>query len=212
MLALLASEPPLVLLAGLILELPPVNVFAIPLTTELAEPINEEQPLNEERVIHNLFDTDKNFEEPIDDEPLIVESAPIYTPDPAPVTTREDEKPVVRVFDNPFQQGNEDEGFEITSRIMTHEEITAKAAQEVAVLEAKKAKETDPKEELRKQRLRALSMNYRSSHGLETLENQPAYLRRDVDISNQNDNDLSHYSASESGISGQNSFLHDNVD
>ena len=177
-----------------------------------AEPINEEQPLNEERVIHNLFDTDKNFEEPIDDEPLIVESAPIYTPDPAPVTTREEEKPVVRVFDNPFQQGNEDEGFEITSRIMTHEEITAKAAQEVAVLEAKKAKETDPKEELRKQRLRALSMNYRSSHGLETLENQPAYLRRDVDISNQNDNDLSHYSASESGISGQNSFLHDNVD
>ena len=177
-----------------------------------AEPINEEQPLNEERVIHNLFDTDKNFEEPIDDEPLIVESAPIYTPDPAPVTTREEEKPVVRVFDNPFQQGNEDEGFEITSRIMTHEEITAKAAQEVAVLEAKKAKETDPKEELRKQRLRALSMNYRSSHGLETLENQPAYLRRDVDISNQNDNDLSHYSASESGISGQNSFLHDKVD
>ena len=177
-----------------------------------AEPINEEQPLNEERVIHNLFDTDKNFEEPIDDEPLIVESAPIYTPDPAPVTTREEEKPMVRVFDNPFQQGNEDEGFEITSRIMTHEEITAKAAQEVAVLEAKKAKETDPKEELRKQRLRALSMNYRSSHGLETLENQPAYLRRDVDISNQNDNDLSHYSASESGISGQNSFLHDNVD
>ncbi len=177
-----------------------------------AEPINEEQPLNEERVIHNLFDTDKNFEEPIDDEPLIVESAPIYTPDPAPVTTHEEEKPVVRVFDNPFQQGNEDEGFEITSRIMTHEEITAKAAQEVAVLEAKKAKETDPKEELRKQRLRALSMNYRSSHGLETLENQPAYLRRDVDISNQNDNDLSHYSASESGISGQNSFLHDNVD
>jgi cell division protein FtsZ len=177
-----------------------------------AEPINEEQPLNEERVIHNLFDTDKNFEEPIDDEPLIVESAPIYTPDPAPVTTREEEKPVVRVFDNPFQQGNEDEGFEITSRIMTHEEITAKAAQEVAVLEAKKAKETDPKEELRKQRLRALSMNYRSSHGLETLENQPAYLRRDVDINNQNDNDLSHYSASESGISGQNSFLHDNVD
>jgi cell division protein FtsZ len=177
-----------------------------------AEPINEEQPLNEERVIHNLFDTDKNFEEPIDDEPLIVESAPIYTPNPAPVTTHEEEKPVVRVFDNPFQQGNEDEGFEITSRIMTHEEITAKAAQEVAVLEAKKAKETDPKEELRKQRLRALSMNYRSSHGLETLENQPAYLRRDVDISNQNDNDLSHYSASESGISGQNSFLHDNVD
>ena len=119
---------------------------------------------------------------------------------------------MVRVFDNPFRQSNDDEGFEITSRIMTHEEFKAKAAQDVAVLEAKKAKETDPKEELRKQRLRALSMNYRSTRGLEALENQPAYLRRDVDINSQADNDLSHYSASRSGLSGQNSFLHDNVD
>ena len=179
-----------------------------------AEPAPKAQPLNEERVIHNLFDPEENFEEPVDEEPLIVESAPIYTPEPEPTyaTTREEEKPVVRIFDNPFHQGNDDEGFEITSRIMTHEEVTAKAAQEVAVLEAKKAKETDPKEELRKQRLRALSMNYRTTHGLEALENQPAYLRRDVDISSQTENDLSHYSASESGISGQNSFLHDNVD
>ncbi len=179
-----------------------------------SEPAPMAQPLNEERVIHNLFDPEENFEEPVDEEPLIVESAPIYTPEPEPTyaTTREEEKPVVRIFDNPFHQGNDDEGFEITSRIMTHEEVTAKAAQEVAVLEAKKAKETDPKEELRKQRLRALSMNYRTTHGLEALENQPAYLRRDVDISSQTENDLSHYSASESGISGQNSFLHDNVD
>ena len=179
-----------------------------------SEPAPMAQSLNEERVIHNLFDPEENFEEPVDDEPLIVESAPIYTPEPEPTyaTTREEEKPVVRIFDNPFHQGNDDEGFEITSRIMTHEEVTAKAAQEVAVLEAKKAKETDPKEELRKQRLRALSMNYRTAHGLEALENQPAYLRRDVDISSQTENDLSHYSASESGISGQNSFLHDNVD
>jgi len=179
-----------------------------------AEPIQKEQPMNEERVIHNLFDIEEKFEEPVNDEPLIVESAPIFTPEPepTPVTIHEEEKPVVRIFDNPFHQGNDDEGFEITSRIMTHEEVEAKAAQEVAILEAKKAKETDPKEELRKQRLRALSMNYRTTHGLEALENQPAYLRRDVDISSQSDNDLSHYSASESGISGQNSFLHDNVD
>ena len=141
-----------------------------------------------------------------------------FTP-AAPVQERpttvhfEEERPVVKVFDNPFRStGNDDEGFEITSRIMTQEEVTAKAAQEVAVLEAKKAKETDPKEELRKQRLRALSMNYRTARGLETLENQPAYLRRDVDINSEADNDLSHYSASGSGICGQNSFLHDNVD
>jgi hypothetical protein len=55
-------------------------------------------------------------------------------------------------------------------------------------------------------------MNFRTPRGLEELENQPAYLRRDVDINSQADNDLSHYTASETGISGQNSFLHDNVD
>ena len=181
-----------------------------------AEPTPAPEPQPEERVIHSLFDTEESFEETLELEgdSIMAEDLPTFTPEPEKptFTPREDEKPVVRVFDNPFHQGNDDEGFEITSRIMTHEEFTAKAAQEVAVLEAKKAKETDPKEELRKQRLRALSMNYRTTHGLEALENQPAYLRRDVDINSQTDNDLSHYSATQNGISGQNSFLHDNVD
>jgi len=178
------------------------------------EPAPQPKPVHEERVIHSLFDTEEELSEPIDEEPTVIESAPVATPEPerTPVITRVEEKPTVRVFDNPFHQNNDDEGFEITSRIMTKEEVTEKAAQEVAVLEAKKAKETDPKEELRKQRLRALSMNYRTPRGMEALENQPAYLRRDVDILSKADNDLSHYSATENGISGQNSFLHDNVD
>ena len=179
-----------------------------------ADPVPKPQPLPEERVIHSLFDIEENFEEPLEEEPMVAESLPTFEAEPerTPVMPRVEEKPVVRVFDNPFQQNNDDEGFEITSRIMTKEEVTAKAAQEVAILEAKKAKETDPKEELRKQRLRALSMNYRTTRGLEALENQPAYLRRDVDINSQTDNDLSHYTATQNGISGQNSFLHDNVD
>ena len=124
----------------------------------------------------------------------------------------EEERPVVKVFDNPFRSnGNDDEGFEITSRIMTKEEVQAKAEQKVAVLEAKKAKEIDPKEMLKKQRLRALSMNFRTARGLEELENQPAYLRRNVDISHP-DEELSQYSATKNGISGENSYLHGNVD
>ena len=120
---------------------------------------------------------------------------------------------MVRVFDNPFQLGSsDDDGFEITSRIMTKEETQAKVEQEIAVMEAKKAKETDPKEQLKKQRLRALSMNFRTTRGLEELENQPAYLRRNVEISQNEDADLSHYSTSQNGISSENSFLHDNVD
>ena len=155
-------------------------------------------------------------QQPIDDEPLFdpvdepTPAAPAYD---APQTTRyDDERPVVRIFENPFRSGGGDEeGFEITSRIMTKEETQARAEQEIAVLEAKKAKETDPKEQLKKQRLRALSVNFRTARGLEELENQPAYLRRNVEISHDEEG-LSEYSASQNGISGENSFLHKNVD
>jgi cell division protein FtsZ len=150
-----------------------------------------------------------------DDEPLF---EPTVEPTLAPIQETphtvpyEEERPIVRVFDNPFRSSNnDDEGFEITSRIITKEEVQARAEQEVAVLEAKKAKETDPKELLKKQRLRALSMNFRTARGLEELENQPAYLRRNVDISHT-DEGLSEYSASQNGISGENSYLHKNVD
>ena len=68
-----------------------------------------------------------------------------------------------------------------------------------------------PTLQLKKQRLRALSMNFRTTRGLEELENQPAYLRRNVDISHT-DEELSEYSASQNGISGENSYLHKNVD
>jgi cell division protein FtsZ len=199
----------------------------------------EEQPVekHEEKTVHSLFTPVTEVPEPV--EPKVVEPAetptpivednqpeddtPLFeptnepTPAPVPETPRtvhyEDEKPVVRVFDNPFRSNSsgDDDGFEITSRIITQEEVQAKAEQEIAVLEAKKAKQADPKEQLKKQRLRALSMNFRTARGLEELENQPAYLRRNVEI-NQADEELSDYSASQYGISGENSYLHKHVD
>ena len=152
----------------------------------------------------------------LDDAPFV---EPISNPTPAapvretPQTTHHmEERPVVKVFDNPFRSGSsDDEGFEITSRIITREEVQARNEQEIAVMETKKAKEIDPKEQLKKQRLRALSMNFRTARGLEELENQPAYLRRNVEISHPDD-ELSQYSATQKGISGENSYLHDNVD
>ena len=177
---------------------------------------------NEEKTVHPLFFTEAPKEETpyVDEdvpfiepniEPVIPEPTPL--PESKPIVHYEEERPVVRVFDNPFHSGSDDEGFEITSRIMTREEVQAKAEQEVALLEAKKAKLSDPKEELKKQRLRALSMNFRTTRGLEELENQPAYLRRNVDITpNDADEGLSQYSTSNNGISGENSYLHKNVD
>ena len=195
--------------------------------TEVGQFVPQEK--HEEKTVHSLFAEESKATEPVktkapepvetppeDDEPLN-EPTVEFTP-AAPVQERtttvhfEEERPVVKVFDNPFRStGNDDEGFEITSRIMTKEEVQAKAEQKVAVLEAKKAKEIDPKEMLKKQRLRALSMNFRTARGLEELENQPAYLRRNVDISHP-DEELSQYSATKNGISGENSYLHGNVD
>ncbi len=199
----------------------------------------EEQPVvkHEEKTVHSLFNPVHEFPEPVEPKaietkvtepvegptPTVEDDEPLYEPniDPTPSapihetpsTVRyEEERPVVRVFDNPFRSsGSDDEGFEITSRIITREEVQAKTEQEIAVLEAKKAKQTDPKEQLKKQRLRALSMNFRTARGLEELENQPAYLRRNVEIS-QADKELSDYTASQNGISGENSYLHKNVD
>ena len=185
------------------------------------EPVKPEpiaQPSTEERVVHSLFETVEEETitdeiDEIDDTPAVVEPAPAPTvTETASVTPREEEKPTVRVFSNPFQSDSDDEGFEITSRIMTQEEVEAKAEQEVAVMEATKAKEVDPKEELRRQRLRALSINFRTQRGLEELESQPAYMRRDREITPIVDDDMSHYSASSHGLSDENSYLHKNVD
>ena len=193
-----------------------------PLPEETNEPIAEVQ--NEEKKVHSLFspaepqiDDSNEVFSPMEEEPLIepsVDPTPtLPTQDTQPSVASHEERPTVRVFENPFRKTSEDDGFEITSRIMTQEETNAKKEQEIALLEAKKVKETDPKEELKKQRLRALSMNFRTARGLEELENQPAYLRRNVEINHSDiDDNLSHYSTSKNGISGENSFLHDNVD
>ena len=192
-------------------------------------PAPQPQVAHEEKTVHSLFDVEERTEtyiepepveeaEPIEEEPIV---EPIVEPTPfIPVQETqhtsyyEEERPNVRVFDNPFRSnGNDDDGFEITSRIITKEEVQTKTEQEVAVLEAKKVKIVDPKEELKKQRLRALSMNFRTTRGLEELENQPAYLRRNVEISQANESsDMSHYSTSNNGISNENSYLHKNVD
>jgi len=187
-------------------------------TPEPAMPEPIAQTTNDERVVHSLFEL--NEEDEIVDEADEIGEAPAFeAPTPAPTVTapvaptpHEAEKPSVRVYNNPFKTESDDEGFEITSRIMTHEEVEAKTVQEVAVMEANKAKEIDPKEELRRQRLRALSLNFRTQRGLEELESQPAYMRRDREISSTTDDAMSHYSTSGGSLSDENSYLHKNVD
>ena len=190
----------------------------VDITPEPTTPEPNANMATEERVVHSLFELAEEDEivdeaDEINDVPIV--EAPAVAPTltaPVVTTSHEEGKPTVHVFSNPFKTESDDEGFEITSRIMTHEEVEAKAVQEVAVMEATKAKEVDPKEELRRQRLRALSLNFRTQRGLEELENQPAYMRRDREIATTTDDAMSHYSTSGGSLSDENSYLHKNVD
>ena len=69
-------------------------------------------------------------------------------------------------------------------------------------------------EKLRRERLASLTMNYRSMSNIEKYENQPAYMRRGVNISMDNqEQELSNLSFDkEKGLKENNSFIHDNVD
>lgn len=164
--------------------------------------------------IHSLYDNPEPKEEEPLDEPIFKAptQAPAIPPKPTldsdPVTqTRETHS--VKRYDNPFRQNNDDDGFEITSRIMTKHEVEAQT-QKTAVMEMPK-NDSDPTAELKRQRLRALSMNFRTQSGLQELESQPAYMRRAMNIK-EVDDDISRYSSSRNGLSSANPFLHDNVD
>ena len=184
--------------------------------SETIEKKEESKPKEEHKPIVHSLNEDFGFDF-TSGEPLVQpvkETAPEpVAPAPTKIFNGEESKPSVRHFDNPFRENNDNDGFEITSRIVTHEELETKQEVKVNVITLEEPKKTiDPKAELKRQRLRALSMNFRTPKGLEELENQPAYMRRNVDISDNEDNNLSHYTSSKNGLSSENSFLHKDVD
>ena len=122
--------------------------------------------------------------------------------------------PTVRVYDNPFaSNNNDDEGFDFSNFAEIHTAQPAAVEVETLVLEEPKENVYDPKEELKRNRLRALSLNFKTQKGLEELEREPAYMRRNKDFAElEIEEEVSQYSASSQGISTENSFLHKGVD
>ena len=149
-------------------------------------------------VVHSLNETN---------EPIHFEVPPVYKHDETPT-------PTVKVYDNPFQNASEDDSFEISNISNVNYEAQRETAEvETLVLDEPKEKPYDPKEELKRNRLRALSLNFKTQKGLEELERQPAYMRRDMDYEEiVAEEEVSQYSASSQGISTENSFLHKGVD
>ena len=150
-------------------------------------------------VVHKLNETD-------DPKPA---EAPIYKHEQAEST------PTVRVFENPFDNNSNDEdNFEISNVAEIHTTAQPETVEaEVMVLEEPKEKPYDPKEELKRNRLRALSLNFKTQKGLEELEREPAYMRRNKNYEElEIEEEVSQYSATSQGISEENSFLHKGVD
>ena len=159
-------------------------------------------------VVHSLDEKDDSFsfEVPVfKHEEAIPHESVASRPTPEPM-------PTVRVFENPFaNRENDDDSFEITNR--GNAAGTQLADTDTLVMEEPKAKPYDPKEELKRNRLRALSLNFKTQKGLEELERQPAYMRRDMNYEEiETEEEISRYTTTSNGISSQNSFLHDNVD
>ena len=190
------------------------------------------------RTVHNLNEPEK-VEEPVVKE----EPAPTCVADPEPEAEDDDHQgvvvhslnesqeairfdapvfkheepatPSVKVYDNPFNNTNDDDdSFEISNLHEDNLNAQREAVEvETLVMDETKEKTYDPKEELKRNRLRALSLNFKTQKGLEELERQPAYMRRDMNYEEiVMEEEVSQYSATSKGISSENSFLHKSVD
>ncbi|MBO6026898.1 MAG: cell division protein FtsZ [Bacteroidales bacterium] len=180
----------------------PAQQLVIPDITPATPTVSEPEPVEEEDehvgiVVHSLNETN---------EPVHFDT-PVYKHE-------EPSTPSVKVFENPFKNNNDDDSFEISNlSTMGFEAHHETVEVETLVMEAPKEKPYDPKEELKRNRLRALSLNFKTQKGLEELERQPAYMRRDMNYEAfETDEEVSQYSTTSQGISAENSFLHKGVD
>ena len=180
-----------------------------PVVEEL--PMPETKPETHHPVVHTLDEKDDEFHfsiPPVKSEPAPMNEPVSSTPKPEPT-------PTVRVFENPFNNDrDDDEGFEFSNHTGNAPAVQESQAETATmVIEETKVKQYDPKEELKRNRLRALSLNFKTQKGLEELERQPAYMRRDNNYEEiVEEEEVSRYSTTGKGISTENSFLHDNVD
>jgi cell division protein FtsZ len=130
---------------------------------------------------------------------------------------------------NPEKPGNNGENF-FGEKLRTTEEpkpfeLYIRRTQPETVSRQSAPTTGDPGNDLRSQerieRLRSLSMKLNNESTIEALENEPAYMRRNVDLKNttpSSESRISKYSLYDDGegktpeIRNGNSFLHDNVD
>ena len=121
-------------------------------------------------------------------------------------------QPTTRVYDNPFNNNDDDDNLGITSYVRDSADTQTMVQHKVKTVPDKSA--MSQQEMMRRQRLSSLNMNFRSMANIEEYENQPAYKRLGINLNNDTEEQqLSAYSSSKDrGLRESNSFLHDNVD
>ena len=121
-------------------------------------------------------------------------------------------QPTTRVYDNPFNNNDDDDNLGITSYVRDSADTQTMVQHKVKTEPDKSA--MSQQEMMRRQRLSSLNMNFRSMANIEEYENQPAYKRLGINLNNDTEEQqLSTYSSSKDrGLRESNSFLHDNVD
>lgn len=121
-------------------------------------------------------------------------------------------QPTTRVYDNPFNNNDDDDNLGITSYVRDSADTQTMVQHKVKTEPDKSA--MGQQEMMRRQRLSSLNMNFRSMANIEEYENQPAYKRLGINLNNDTEEQqLSAYSSSKDrGLRESNSFLHDNVD
>lgn len=202
---------------------------------ETIQPAAVSQPVAKQRIVHGLNEEEQPAPKPEPEpeaitpepatpcaaEPIAVEPAAPAT-EPAqhtPTVHSIDEPAPTKVFDNPFAgSSHDDDSFEITSyttsTVSSQTSVQHESVEVETIVEEKpEEKPYDPKEELKRNRLRALSLNFKTQKGLEELERVPAYMRRESQYEETvADEEVSPYTANSEGITSENSFLHQDVD
>ena len=128
-------------------------------------------------------------------------------------TTTESTITHVTKHKNPFTADDDEEDFGIKSYVTDCADTETKTIVKPKV-QTGQNNVMSQQERLRRDRLASLTMNYKSMSNIEQFENQPAYMRRGINISmDSQEQELSNLSFNKnSGISENNTFLHDNVD
>jgi len=129
----------------------------------------------------------------------------------------EQQQPNVRRFDNMFGGNDNENDFEITSRLSSDTQLATIEKVEIEterIENIRTENKIDPRVEQRN-KLRSLSQfNFSNDQELSMIENVPAYLRhnKSLDTNNGNEEELSRYTGTSEGTYSKNSYLHDNID